>query len=225
MPTVVLASPKGGVGKTTAALLLGLQLSKHYSVSLVDADPNRPLTRWASGGNLPANMEVVSDADENNIIERIEAAAAKSQVVIVDLEGTASKLVLLAVSQADFVLIPTQGSELDASEAGRAIHVIRQHEKMARRTLAFAVLLTRTNPSIRTRNLSHIERSLTGANIPVLDNEMNEREAFKSVFAFRQTLDGLDPKDVANLDKARANVEALADELALKMAAAVEPVA
>ena len=79
MPTVVLASPKGGVGKTTAALLLGLQLSKHYSVSLVDADPNRPLTRWASGGNLPANMEVVSDADENNIIERIEAAAAKSQ--------------------------------------------------------------------------------------------------------------------------------------------------
>jgi len=222
MPTIVFASPKGGVGKTTSALLLGLQLSKQYGVSMIDADPNRPLTRWATGGNKPDNMRMISNPDENNIIECIEEAAAQTPFVLVDLEGTASKLVLLAVSQADFVLIPTQGSELDASEAGRAIHVIRQHEKMARRTLPFAVMLTRTNPQIRTRNLAHIARSLAGASIPVLENEMHEREAFKSVFAFRQTLDGLDPKEVANLDKARANIDALMNELLDRLTLATE---
>lgn len=218
MPTIVFASPKGGAGKTTSSLLLGLQLSKLYGVTMIDADPNHPITRWATGGNKPGTMEIVSDADEENIIERIEDAAAATPFVVVDLEGTASKIVLLAVSQADFVVIPTQGSELDASEASRAIRVVKQHEKMAKTTLPYAVLLTRTNAQIRTRNLSHIQKGLIDAGIPVLDSELNEREAFKSVFAFRETLDGLNPKDVANLEKARQNVEEFAAELLARLA-------
>lgn len=218
MPTIVFASPKGGAGKTTSSLLLGLQLSKLYGVTMIDADPNHPITRWATGGNKPGTMEIVSDADEENIIERIEDAAAATPFVVVDLEGTASKIVLLAVSQADFVVIPTQGSELDASEASRAIRVVKQHENMAKTTLPYAVLLTRTNAQIRTRNLSHIQKGLIDAGIPVLDSELNEREAFKSVFAFRETLDGLNPKDVANLDKARQNVEEFAAELLTRLA-------
>lgn len=219
MPTIVFASPKGGAGKTTSALLLSLQLSKLYGVTVIDADPNHPITRWASGGQKPANLSIVADADEENVIERIEEAAATTPFVVVDLEGTASKIVLLAVSQADFVVIPTQGSELDASEASRAIKVVKQHEKMTGRSLPYAVLLTRTNPQIRTRNLTHIQGGLIGAGIPVLDTELNEREAFKSVFAFRETLDGLNPKEVANLDKARGNVEDLAAELLAKLSA------
>ena len=69
-------------------------------------------------------MTIVSDADEDTIIERIEDAAAKTPFVVVDLEGTASKIVIYAISQADFVIIPTQGSQLDANEASRAIRVV-----------------------------------------------------------------------------------------------------
>lgn len=213
MPTIVFASPKGGAGKTTSALLLALQLAKLYAVTVIDADPNHPITRWGTGGKQPENLTIISDPDEDNIIDRIEDAAAKTAFVIVDLEGTASKIVLLAVSQADFVIIPTQGSELDASEASRAIRVVKQHDKMTGKGTPFAVLLTRTNAQIRTRNLTHIQNGLVGAGIPVLETELNEREAFKSVFAFRETLDGLDSKDVANLDKARQNAEEFASEL------------
>mgnify|MGYP003146970019 CR=1 FL=1 len=218
MPTIVFASPKGGAGKTTAALLLGLQLSKLYPVTIIDADPNHPISRWASGGNKPETLTVDSASDEDNILDRIEEAAATTPFVIVDLEGTASKIVLLAVSQADLVLIPTQGSELDASEASRAIRVVRQHEKMARRELPFAVLLTRTNPRIRSRNLRHIQTSLIDIGIPLMESELNEREAFKSVFAYRQTLEGLDPIEVANLTKAGQNVEDFVSEILCKLA-------
>lgn len=213
MPTIVFASPKGGAGKTTSALLLALQLAKLYAVTVIDADPNHPITRWGTGGKQPQNLTIVSDPDEDNIIDRIEDAAAKTAFVVVDLEGTASKIVLLAISQADFVIIPTQGSELDASEASRAIRVVKQHDKMTGKGTPFAVLLTRTNAQIRTRNLTHIQSGLVGAGIPVLETELNEREAFKSVFAFRETLDGLDPKDVANLDRAKQNAEDFASEL------------
>jgi hypothetical protein len=42
----------------------------------------------------------------------------KTPVDIVDLEGAASTTVLKAISQADFVLILTQGSQLDTYEVG-----------------------------------------------------------------------------------------------------------
>jgi chromosome partitioning protein len=220
MPTIVFVSPKGGAGKTTAALLLATQLADIYDVTIVDADPNKPIKAWARAGNAPKRMSVVSDVDEDTIIDRIEECAAKTPIVIVDLEGTAAKIVLLAVSQADFVVIPTQGSQLDAEQASRAIKVIRQHEKMTGRALPFGVLLTRTNPAIRTRTIGHIQKSLIDAGIPVLNTELNEREAFRAVFSFQQPLSGLTDVDVSNLNKAKDNVHKLAFEIIAKIAEA-----
>jgi len=220
MPTIVFVSPKGGAGKTTAALLLASQLASSYDVTLIDADPNRPIKAWASGGNTPKRLSVVSDVDEDNIIERIEEAAQKSPIVVVDLEGTAAKIVVLAVSQADLAVIPIQGSQLDAEQASRAIKVIKQREKMTGRALPYAVLLTRTNPVIRTRTMSHIQKGLIDAGVPVMETELNDREAFRAVFSFRQPLAGLDPTEVANLDKAQANVEDFALEILRELSSA-----
>lgn len=213
MPTIAFVSPKGGVGKTTSALLLSTALAKLYEVTIIDADPNRPVKTWASGGNKPDKLTVISDADEDTIIERIEDAASVTPFVIVDLEGTASKTVVYAISQADFVVIPTQGSQLDANEASRAIRVVLQSEKMTGKPKPYAVLLVRTNSSIRTRGLAHIQNGLIGAGIPVFETELNERDAFKAIFAFQQTLDGLDSKEVPNLDKAKINVLEFAHEV------------
>jgi chromosome partitioning protein len=213
MPTIAFVSPKGGVGKTTSALLFSTAIAKIYDITVIDADPNHPIKTWAAGGNTPQRMTIVSDADEDTIIERIEDAASTTPFVVVDLEGTASKTVIYAISQADFVIIPTQGSQLDANEASRAIRVILQSQKMTGKSIPYAVLLTRTNSTIRTRGLAHIQNGLIDAGIPVLETELNERDAFKAVFSFRQTLDGLNAAEVPNLDKAKLNVLAFAQEV------------
>ena len=218
MPTIVFVSPKGGAGKTTSALVLAEQLARSADVTVIDADPNRPIENWAKGGAKPERMTVVADADEENVIERIEEAAARTPFVIVDLEGTAAKIVVMAVSQADFVIVPTQGSQLDAEQAGRAFRVIQQQEKMVQRRvpgyrLPFSVLLTRTNSAIRTRTLAHIEKGLVAAGIPVFETELNEREAFRAMFSYRQPLAGLNSTEVANVDKAVANAEQFAQEV------------
>src|SRR5271169_5930161 len=222
MPTIAFVSPKGGAGKTTSAFLLSTALAKVYDVTVIDADPNHPIKTWATGGNTPERLSIVSDANEDTIIERIEDAATKTPFVVVDLEGTASKIVIYAISQADLVIIPTQGSQLDANEASRAIRVVLQSEKMTGKAKSYAVLLTRTNSSIRTRGLAHIQNGLIDAGIPVLETELNERDAFKAVFSFRQTLDGLNPSEVPNLDKAKANVESLAREILMQLQAQLE---
>lgn len=218
MPTIVFVSPKGGAGKTTSSLILADQLARSADVTIIDADPNRPIENWAKGGAKPERLHVIADVDEENIIDRIEVAVARTPFVIVDLEGTASKIVVMAVSQADYVIVPTQGSQLDAEQAGRAFRVIQQQEKMVQRRvpgyrLPYSVLLTRTNSAIRTRTLAHIEKGLIAAGVPVFNTELNEREAFRAIFSFRRPLGGLNPSDVANLDKAVANAEQFAQEV------------
>jgi chromosome partitioning protein len=213
MPTIAFVSPKGGAGKTTSAFLLSTALAMHYDVTVIDADPNHPIQTWAAGGNAPARLTIVSDVDERTMIRRIEDAAAKTPFVIIDLEGTASKRVLYAISQADLVIIPTQGSQLDANEASRAIRVVKQSQQATKAPPPFAVLLTRTSPTIRTRTQSHIQKGMIDAGIPVFETELNERDAFKAVFSFQQTLDGLRASEVSNLDKARLNAWEFVNEV------------
>lgn len=218
MSTIVFVSPKGGAGKTTSALILATQIALLAKVTIIDADPNHPIKTWAKGANKPENLTIVSDVDEDNITEKIDEAAESSPFVIVDLEGTASKIVIMAVSHADFVIVPSQGSHLDAEQAGRAFKVIHQQEKAVRRvmpeyTLPYSVLLTRTNPAIKTRTLKYIEQGLIDAGIPVFKTELNEREAFRAIFSFQQTLENLDPSDVANIDKALINAKQFTNEV------------
>src|SRR3712207_6278146 len=136
MPTVVFASPKGGVGKSTSAVLLATELAgKGASVTIIDADPNRPVSRWATRPGKPASLTVLADVTEETIVDEIDKAALRAAFVIVDLEGTASMMVGYAMSRADLVVIPTQGSLLDAAEAVKAIRLVRVQEKAFRRPI------------------------------------------------------------------------------------------
>ena len=214
MPTIVFASPKGGAGKSTSAVVLGCELARKGAVvTMIDADPNRPVSQWARRPGKPASLEVLSSVTEETIIDEIEAAAARVPFVVVDLEGTASMMVAYAISRADLVIIPTQGSQLDASEAAKAIRLIRQQEKAFGRRLPFAVLFTRTSAAIRPRTLQHIRDEFARHGVPTFGTQMHEREAFRAIFSFGGTVNDLSPAQVSNLQSAAANAQALASEV------------
>ncbi|MGU9854440.1 nucleotide-binding protein [Pseudomonas koreensis] len=225
MPSTAFVSPKGGVGKTTSALTLATQLAaKGAGVTIIDADPNYPIKKWAAGGHCPPNLRVISDVTENNIAAKIREAAAIDPFVIIDLEGTAAKIVVLALQEADYVIVPMQGSLLDAEQAGRAVALIHDQELAVRRhlpdyKLPYSILLTRTPPAYQTRNMASLRKSLEDKNIPIFETVMTEREAFRSMFSFRKPLEALDASEAPGIDKAIANASALAAELISKLSA------
>ena len=214
MPTIVFASPKGGAGKSTSAVVLATELAgQGASVAIIDADPNRPVSRWATRPGKPASLTVAGDVSEDAILDRIDLAARSAAFVIVDLEGTASLMVGYAISRADLVVIPTQGSLLDATEAVKAIRLVRNMEKTAGKTIPTAILFTRTSAAIRPRSLQAIEAELAQSGVQVLETQMHERDAFRAIFSFGGALAGLDRNQVGGVAAALANARAFAAEI------------
>ena len=74
----------------------------------IDADPNQPITRWSRKPGCPEKLTVISGATEETLTDEIDAAARKTTFVIVDIEGTASHMVTLAMSRTDFAVHPDQ---------------------------------------------------------------------------------------------------------------------
>ena len=91
MPTIEFESPKGGASKSTSAVLLATEPANRGAVvTVIDADPNKPVAQWAKRSTLPNQLTVESNVSEDTVVDQIDEASRKSTFVIVDLEGTAS---------------------------------------------------------------------------------------------------------------------------------------
>jgi chromosome partitioning protein len=213
MPVISFASPKGGVGKTTAALLLSTELAqKNVPVTVLDTDPEKWISGWGDLPGRPDNLKIISDITEETIIDAIETAQADTPFVVIDLEGTANMLVAYAIAHSDLVIVPMQGSDMDARAAGKAIRLIKQQEKAFRRGIPYRIALTRTSAAIQPRSLRNIQEQLSRAGIDMFETQLLERDAFRALFSFGGTLESQNSKEVSGLDKAIANARAFAGE-------------
>jgi chromosome partitioning protein len=136
-------------------------------------------------------------------------------------------MVANAIGMSDLVLIPTQGASMDAKGAAKTIKLIRNQERMARRTIAHSILLTRTSAAVASRALRNVRDQLDKAGIDVLTTSIVERAAYRDIFDYGGLLSELTPDQVSNVEKARENARAFAGEVIgrLKSAAAAPKVA
>lgn len=221
MPIISFANPKGGAGKTTSALLLAGELaSRGARVAIIDADPEKWISQWGKLPGKPANLTVIGDVTEDSIVDQIETAAADAQFVIVDLEGTASLMVANAIGMSDLVIIPTQGASMDAKGAAKTIKLIRNQERMARRSILHSVLMTRTSAAVMSRALKNVREQMDKAGIDVFQTAIVERAAYRDIFDFGGVLADLSAEQVSNIEKARINAREFAGEVIAKLKAA-----
>lgn len=216
MPTIVIASPKGGAGKSTTAVLLGTELAHEgVPVTMLDCDPNRSLTLWAEQSDLPSDITVLSDISEADIVRTIKTHDTDGQVVIVDLEGVASRLVSRAISQADLVLTPMRATTLDATIGARALQLIAEEEEALDRSIPHAVIFTMTK-AIQSKQHKGIEASLREQGVDVIDPPLMERAAFSGLFAFGGNLHSMPAQ--GNMEGARDNARAFALQVYKRLA-------
>ncbi len=103
---VTLTSYKGGVGKTTSAICLSCLFSEYGQVMLIDSDPNRSATAWASLGNLPFKVAT------ENTATRLMAKTHFDFVVIDTPARPAEAEMQELVEGCDLLLLPTTPDSL-----------------------------------------------------------------------------------------------------------------
>lgn len=211
---IAAASTKGGVGKTTLTICTAVEFKAlGHRVAVVDADPNEPVVAWSQKGAEP-EITVRGGMTVDSFMPTIRALKADHDVILVDLQGAASELMLLAFGRADFVLIPAKASEFDVREAAKTLAAVERAGEMVDRKITARVVLTMTPPAIRTRATKNARETFLQAGIPLLDVELMERTAFKEM-----TFTGIAPNSVDTNSNAAHNVRAIVAEILHAMAA------
>ena len=105
MPTIAFVSSKGGVGKTTSALLLALGLAERgLTVSIVDSDPNLPLKAWGELPGKPDTVHLFHAPSFQDLPGELRKAKLAADWVVVDTEGGAPRMGGMAIANADLVI-------------------------------------------------------------------------------------------------------------------------
>ncbi len=214
MPVISFANAKGGAGKTTAALLLATELAHQgHRVTLIDADPQRWISQWHEMSGAVRNITIITEVSVASLQCHLREMAPSTDYFIIDLAGARDALVTTAIGLSDHVLIPVQGSAMDAKGAAQILDLLALMKERAGLAIAHSVVLTRVTPVVTTRSLVAIKGLLSQRGVNVLNTPIGERTAFRELFEAGGTLYSLDPAKVSNLDKARENSRALADEI------------
>jgi chromosome partitioning protein len=214
MPTIAFVSTKGGVGKTTSALLLALGLAERgVSVSIVDSDPNLPLKAWSELPGRPEAIELFHAPSFQDLPGELRHAKAASDWVVVDTEGGAPRMGGMAIANADLVITPLAASQLDAREARKVAGMVADISKREGRAIPLVCLFARTPPAIR-RSFQEVRAELEASAMAALQVALSDKEAFRALFSKGGNLSGLQARRVSGVAAARELVDAFADEVA-----------
>ncbi len=200
---IAVSSSKGGPGKTnTVANLADYWALKGLSVSMLDSDPNKNLSKWYNKKAINEafeGVELKTIEDEEKIIDAAEKAAEERDIVLIDVAGVRSRALLYAAGIADLVIVPAQPSEDDIDEAINTIDAVKGAAKLARREIKYRVLLSQTRKG--TIVLEHAARQFEEINkIPIFRATIGQREAHKQARFYGTTVMRTDPKGAAATD-------------------------
>lgn len=208
MAVLSIASAKGGVGKSTVAILLGTEFALDgYKVALLDCDLNQHASAFGLKAKLPG-FTVLPDIGEKEVLGALRSAEAANDLVLIDLPGGSSTLALKALQRSHLVLVPTQPSLPDVRDAMKTMAQIDDAVELARTPIARAVVWTRFLPGFESRVARHVRQSMEGQGVPILKAALMERAAFRAIH-----LTGQVPRQEEPGGQAAANVSALTKEV------------
>jgi chromosome partitioning protein len=111
MRTLVIASAKGGVGKTTLATMLAVEAAKTKRVAIIDLDPQQSAARFLDLRD-GANPQLITDVGD--IVEALDLLKDDGvEVVMIDTAPASLSNLLPVIAAAELTLIPVRPSPLD----------------------------------------------------------------------------------------------------------------
>ncbi|TXN01391.1 ParA family protein [Methylobacterium sp. WL103] len=196
MRVLVLASQKGGSGKSTIAASIAVAAWQDGErVVVVDMDPQASLAEWGklreTGGLV--FRAVAPGALDKWIMDTRKVPAVS--LVIIDTAGVFGAEVDAALRHADLCLVPVRPSAFDLRAAGPTVERLRLFNR------PFAFVLNGTNPASHARTADAVAAlEVGGAVAPPIADRTDFRDSVAS---------GMGVTEINPVGKAAAEINAL----------------
>lgn len=185
---LVLASQKGGVGKTalSAHLAVAAEQAGFGPVVLYDTDPQQSLARWFQDreADTPA-LAKGGIAELPATLERLGTAGVR--LVVIDTPPALTDAIRAVIEHADFVLVPTQDGKTDLAAIGSTVRLVRE----LNRPFAFALTF------IKRGTVQATQASVLLSKHGALAGTLAHRMAFKTSFNDGRTALETEPRGKA----------------------------
>ncbi len=198
MKVIVLASQKGGVGKTTLSgnLAVAAELAGDGPSVLIDTDPQGSLSAWWNARE--ADSPALAPATLAGLAAKLKGLeAAGYAYAVVDTPPAITDAIKAVVALADLVLIPVKPSPHDLRAVGRTVEIAREGGK----GFCFVVTQAKANALLTVQAMAALSEH--GVVAPAV---MHDRVDYASSMTDGRTVQEADPKgrsaaEMANLWK------------------------
>ncbi len=168
---------KGGVGKTTSAIMVAAAATHHgRAVEVFDTDPQGSASRWAEiaesrGDALPFPVRYLTANELRQL------PADESTLQVVDTPPGEAASIQAAIDTADLVVVPSGASPMDIDRVWPTIDTITGHPA--------GVLLT--GVLMHTRFYTEARHLLEDQGVATFYNAIPQREEIKAAFGTNPT--------------------------------------
>jgi len=187
---ISIMNQKGGVGKTTLAMLLaGTWAMLGHKVLLVDADPQGTASQWNAASDekpFPAAVVNLSFAREK-LHKEVQKHVDNYDLILIDCPPGVEPQSQSALLVSDMVLVPIPPSPPALWSSRGAKLVIEQASAINDTLKAFVVL----NMTKRTTLSRDIQEMLKEFGLPILKSTMKTRTAYEEAAALGSTVHDL----------------------------------
>lgn len=203
--TIVLATGKGGAGKSTLARSLAAHwLSAHQKPALVDADPQASIATFHDREGPMAGLTVAADPEVETIASTIKELKREHRPIIIDTAGFRNQTTVMAAICSDLVLVPLKPAAEDVREAVAMVELVAELNDTPERKnnpLQALMVLTMTVPG--TVIGRHVRKELEEGGYPLLKAEITQRVAYPELSMRGLAPSTVDPEGAAARDVAR----------------------
>lgn len=189
MKIIALAQQKGGVGKSSLAIHMAVELTKRgHATVIVDLDPQASVLKWAARrGDKPPRAIA---CEPTQLQARLIAFNSEGMdYVILDLPGRRAPTVNEGIKASDFVIVPSRPLDMDIEASGETVAIAQRLQ----RRYAFAMNIVPPRGS-RTKEFA---AAIVEHGHPVLPAFITDRLAFPDAVSEGKGVSEFDPKGKA----------------------------
>lgn len=192
---VAIAQQKGGAGKTTIAVQLGVAWARAgYRVAMLDVDPQSSMSAWFAlrEETAPSSLPIATSVQGWKLSTAIDRMKGDHDILLVDTPPHAETDARIAIRAAGLILVPLQPSPMD-------LWATRPTMELVVREKCKALLVLNRVPA-RVRLLDAVRARIDGEGWPLARTMLGNRSAFAASMMDGKGVVETQPKSPAALE-------------------------